>query len=220
MKTKNIFLTVALALCTTFAFAQNITGSKHDFRVQSFNPTSGGSAEICITCHTPHNAISSANGAPLWNHAESVETFTPYADNGTLDASVAAPTGTSKLCLSCHDGTTNLDAIGTGVAGTAALGSATFYPTTTADLGTNLTTHHPVSFTYDDALAAADGGLHPPTSTTSGITGNIDADMLFGAGNDRLECSSCHDVHNGANLAGLLVKTNNGSALCLTCHNK
>ena len=39
--------------------------------------------------------------------------------------------------------------------------------------------------------------------------------MLF---NDRLECASCHDVHNSYNQAGLLVKSNADSALCLTCH--
>ncbi|WP_242132125.1 cytochrome c3 family protein [Aestuariivivens marinum] len=214
--TKSLFLTLALALTGTFAFAQNgtITGSAHDFKAEGW---SGG--EICKVCHTPHNALHSDQGAPLWDHLVTTETFTPYADTGTLDATVGVPTGTSKLCLSCHDGVTNVDAFG-GDAGTGNI--STLFTGTTASLGVNLTTHHPISLTYNATLATTDGGLHNPTTTDSGITAQIDDDMLFGTGNDQLECASCHDVHNNgpSGVSFLLVKTNADSALCLTCHNK
>ena len=128
---------------------------------------------------------------------------------------VTDPSGVSRLCLSCHDGSLALDDFGGVTTGT------TFIPAGALVGGSaNLTGEHPISFTYDDALASADGELHPPTTTASGLGAQIDDDLLFGVGNDQLECASCHDVHNWANNGKLLVVANTGSALCLTCHNK
>jgi len=84
--------------------------------------------------------------------------------------------------------------------------------------GGDLNSEHPISFTYNDALATADGGLNIPSTTTSGLGGTIADDMLF---NNKVECASCHDVHNALGTGGnLLVKSNAGSGLCLTCHAK
>ena len=75
-----------------------------------------------------------------------------------------------------------------------------------------------MSFTYDSVLAAADVELKNPATALSGVrTGTIAKDMLFA---DQLECASCHDVHNSYGQPKLLVKSNAGSALCLTCHIK
>jgi predicted CXXCH cytochrome family protein len=196
-------------LITTFAtvgFGQ-ITGTAHDFSASAW---SGG--QICVACHTPHNAMAITN-APLWNHLVTTQTFTPYSSTGTLNATVGQPSGVSKLCLSCHDGTTKIDAIG-GAAGTTAMGAVA------GNFGTDLSNDHPISFVYNSALVTADGGLKAVTST-SGLGGTIEGDMLFGAtsGSKTVECSSCHDVHN-AGFANLLRKSNAGSALCLTCHSK
>jgi predicted CXXCH cytochrome family protein len=53
------------------------------------------------------------------------------------------------------------------------------------------------------------------------LGGTIRDDLLFA---DRMECSSCHDVHNGPAATAvndnLLVITQVQSRLCLTCHNK
>jgi len=89
-----------------------------------------------------------------------------------------------------------------------------------ANLGTDLSGDHPISFTYDDALATTDGELNAPTTTASGLGANIDDDMLFGAGADQLECASCHDVHNTAGINPLMLMDNTNSELCLTCHIK
>lgn len=214
MKTKNSILTLALALYGAFSFAQSINGSAHDFVGLGWY---GAEDEICKACHTPHSA--SATVTPLWNHAETAEAFTMYSGGGTYQATTAAaPQAESKLCLSCHDGVTNLDAFG-GAAGTTAISGS-------AVVGTNLGTEHPVSMQYDAALATLDGGLHDPTTTASAIpasSGNIDVDMLFGGSNDQMECASCHDVHGARDNTvgnGLLRKANASSALCLTCHNK
>ncbi len=188
------------------AAGQTIVGSAHDFSGQTWN-TSG---QICIVCHTPHNANTSVTNAPLWNHALTTATFTPYS-SATLTATVGQPTGISKLCLSCHDGTVALDAYG-GAAGT------TFIPAGDAhNVGTNLSNDHPISFTYNTALATSDGGLRDPTTATGVGTGTIQNTMLFA---NQLECASCHDAHNKAGIAPLLRKSNTGSGLCVTCHSK
>lgn len=170
----------------------------------------GGSDEICIPCHTPHNADVTVIDAPLWNHQVTVAVFTPYSSS-TLNATVGQPNGSSKLCLSCHDGTVALDSWG-GQTGTV------FWSSGHNDvMGTDLTDDHPISFTYDATLAFNDLELHDPTITNSGLGGTVSGDLLI---NNQLECSSCHDVHNEFGNNYLLRIDNIASSLCLTCHNK
>ena len=206
MKKLNLLLTLAVLLgFMQFGIAQ-IAGSGHDFSAAGWN----ASGEICIVCHTPHNADLTVAGAPLWNHSVSqVATYTLYS-SVTMDAVVGQPDGSSKLCLSCHDGTVALENFGGVTSGTQLM-------TGNALVGTDLSNDHPVSFTYDGALALADLGLFDPTNTQSGLGGTITATMLQGG---KVQCASCHDVHNSANLPNLLLKSNAASALCLTCHDK
>lgn len=197
---KKVLVLVAAALLISGTGFAVITGSAHDFQADSW-----GNGEICAPCHTPHNG-DMLNDAPLWDHDITAATFTPYTGTGTLDATdVGQPSGVSKLCLSCHDGTVGLGAFGGA--------TNTDFITGGALVGTDLSNDHPVAFTYDGTLVTADGELNDPT------VGGIPA-LLFGIGNDQLECASCHDVHNTANIAGLLVMDNAASALCLTCHAK
>ena len=175
-----------------------ISGTSHDFSGDGWNP----SGEICVVCHTPHNSDTSVAEAPLWNHEVSVATYDPYANAATLDATVGQPAGISLLCLSCHDGTVALDNFGGNLAG------ANFIPGS-RNVGTDLTNDHPVSFTYDAALAATDGELADPSTITPLV--------LFGG---QLECGTCHDVHGVGGVSALLRTTNAASALCLTCHLK
>mgnify|MGYP001823917022 FL=1 len=180
-----------------------IANTAHDF---SGDTWSGG--EICVVCHAPHNNAATVSGAPLWNHALTTTTgFTPY-DSNTFNATAGNPSGTSLLCLSCHDGTVALDSFG-GTTGTTFLTGAD-------NLGKDLSNDHPISFAYDTALATADGELFDPATATTALGGTIAADLLFGGS---MECASCHDVHGTGNTALLLIP-NTGSDLCLTCHNK
>jgi predicted CXXCH cytochrome family protein len=134
----------------------------------------------------------------------------PVYTSDSLDANdVTQPDGQSKLCLSCHDGTVAVDNFGGTTTGTT-------FVTGNALLDTNLGNDHPISFTYNSALATLDGGLEDPSTATSGLGSTIDADMLFGGS---LECASCHDVHDNT-IAPFLRVSNSGSALCLTCHIK
>lgn len=207
---KRIFIAIlamvgAFGLCS--AAQGEITNSAHDFSNSGWNTT----GQICIVCHAPHNGLD-VEDAPLWNHTVTEATYTLYSSPTLTATDLGQPVGVSKLCLSCHDGTVAVDAFG-GRPGTHTIGAA-------YDLGTDLSNDHPISFTYDTALATEDGGLADPMTAPSGVdggTGTIDADMLYAG---RVECSSCHDVHNKYGEESLLLVYNGGSALCLTCHTK
>lgn len=192
---------------SAFAAPGSIVGSVHDLA-----PAGG---QVCIYCHAPHNT--NATVGVLWNHALTTATFTLYA-SPTMNAVPSQPAGTSKLCLSCHDGTVAIDSFG-GATGTS-------FTTGSKNLGTDLSNDHPIGFTYDAALVTADPGLKAITTTANigvgGVsTGTIASNLLKGG---KVECASCHDVHNSASgtavQSKLLRITNAGSALCLTCHAK
>ncbi len=197
-------------LFAPLASAGTIVGSAHDFAGQAW---SGG--QICVACHAPHNTAVLAD-APLWNHALSTATYTVYTSS-TMNATTAQPGSTSKLCLSCHDGTVAVNSFG-GTTGTTFLSGGD-------NLGTALTNDHPIGFTYDAALVTADGALQPITtavtigSGTKTKVGTIASNMLYAG---KMECASCHDVHNTFTAAtGKLVKVSMASsALCTTCHAK
>ena len=195
-------LIVSFLMCLTLVSFGQITGSGHDFSGETWNTT----GEICIVCHTPHNGTAVAN-APLWNHDVTSATFTLYT-SPTLDATVAQPGSNSLLCLSCHDGTVALESFGGN--------TGTNFMTGSALVGTSLNNDHPISFDYNTALSSTDDGLADPSAVNSGLGGTIDADMLF---SERMECASCHDVHDNQ-FGSFLRLDNGGSALCLTCHLK
>jgi len=203
---KSLSLSVLFVLIASASSYAGISGSAHDMSGVSWNTT----GEICIVCHTPHNANTTVADAPLWNHAVTSATYTLYTGTA-MKATVGQPAGVSKLCLSCHDGTVAEDSFGS-TTGTHTISG-------TSKLGTDLSNDHPISFTFDGALATADAGLNSPTTTSVGsLGGTIDSKLLV---NHKVECSSCHDVHNtNASLPHLLKVDNSGSALCLTCHNK
>lgn len=203
---KIVFVGLCLALVASIPVWASISGSKHDFSAAGWN-TAG---ELCNVCHTPHSADTSVVDAPLWDHEVTAATFGLYS-SGTIDATdIGQPNGASKLCLSCHDGTVNLDAFGGVTPGTTAIPAA-------AEIGIDLSGEHPVSFTYDTILANNDGELNDPNTATSGLGGTIREDMLI---SDKMQCSSCHDVHDTASIPKLLVIDNTNSDLCTTCHIK
>jgi len=208
--TSRACLTGLLLTATSLSVsAGTIVGTKHDFSASGWSGN-----EICVACHTPHNSNTNVTDAPLWNHDLSqVASYTLYS-SPTLNATTAQPTGTSKLCLSCHDGTVAYDNTtnGTKMSGASAVGSD------------GLNNDHPISFTYDGNLATADGALHDPsTAVTIGSgndtkTGTIATAMLIGG---QVQCASCHDVHNKFTDGGKLLRVSiTNSKLCLTCHDK
>lgn len=195
-----------------------IENSVHDLRTEL------GIDEICVVCHTPHNAVdpaaNSLDYAPLWNHEASSATYSLYGSS-TLDHTPGQPDGSSKLCLSCHDGSVAVDNYGGVTTGTIFVDDAIFDGPpgdavgTGRDFGTNLDNDHPISFAYDP-VAAIDPEINPSTDPTP-IGGTIATRLLV---DGKVQCSSCHDVHDVDGNAHLLTITNSGSSLCLTCHAK
>lgn len=156
---------------------------------------------VCIYCHTPHDAMSEA---PLWNRELSTQSYTLYS-SPTLDATVTQPQGSSKLCLSCHDGTLALNAIHSSTLPIATdLSQSLFNIGSSSNLETNLENDHPISFEYTIGL---DQELNDPTNLPSFI-------LLQ---NGRVECTSCHDPHTSDYPQFLRTSKNQ---LCIACHNK
>jgi hypothetical protein len=222
------------------AVQAGIVGSPHDFSGESWNVQPSDPASVCGPCHQPHHANGSV--IPLWGHTTSVGPWILYSTNtvptSTMKAITSAPTGVSLACLSCHDGTVAVNSYGGAVQGGTAVTI-----TNSALIGTDLTHTHPVSFTYDSLLVGPgvnqDQFLYNPDTTqvlrpdsgpfTPANDMTIKGFLL--AANHKLECSSCHDVHNQVgspySIASnpKLVKivgtqSGRGSLLCRSCHNK
>lgn len=67
--------------------------------------------QICIFCHTPHNA---RPAVPLWNKVMPGQAFNMYTSSNSLSPAakgVTAPGPESLLCLSCHDGRTAVNVL-------------------------------------------------------------------------------------------------------------
>jgi predicted CXXCH cytochrome family protein len=124
-----------------------------------------GTAEICVFCHTPHGADTSA-AVPLWNRAlPSPNIFTTYDSLGTstLDGKVAPVGSVSIACLSCHDGVTSMSTVinqpgsgGYNPQGAAMTGTWTganqsgglLAAGIITNIGTDLKNDHPVGIQY------------------------------------------------------------------------
>ena len=203
MKRFSLILGIAFILLAPAAWAaQDVVNTRHNLSVSGPGTIkSGVVTEVCVFCHTPHNALPAAQ---LWNHLPTaVASYTPYSST-TLAASPGQPTGKSRLCLACHDGTVALGSLqnppaGNDLAATMLSGRA--------DLTTDLSNDHPVSFAYDAALV----GLNPELANPAGI-----GLPLEGA---QLQCTTCHDPHE-KDLAPFLHQTTLDGTLCTTCHQR
>jgi hypothetical protein len=231
---------VALApVVARAAPGDGIGGTAHDFSGIG-TPATG----LCTFCHTPHHAQATLL---VWNHTLSTNNFAwdvPATTAGTDFPTFAGDTynGPTAKCLSCHDGSVAIGDIGwwnggdpgsllnTVVSGAFQIGG-----------GGDMTGNHPVAMpipyqnatsTYNGAstgagITLADWKADP---TTLGIvlynddgSGNISRGPV--AGQTGIECGSCHDPHNGANVQGpwFLLGEIGGSGpnyICIKCHTK
>ncbi len=210
--------TVTLAVLAAASLAgAGVVGSKHDLSSTGPGATTNVN-RVCVFCHTPHQ--SGTNVDPLWNHTLSTVTSYGVYSSSTLNATptdIGGGSAVSNLCMSCHDGTVAVHSLYNepNEVGTITLTSggnvdSNGFMTGTPNLGTDLTNDHPINFTYDTALANADGELVDP-ATNSTVAG-----LLFSG---TVQCASCHDPHDDTN-APFLVMSNTNSALCTTCHIK
>jgi hypothetical protein len=238
---KDVFMkrTVAAVLCgllavvatsLAFAAAGNVAYTVHN--MSKDEPTGGvmgryikssGEDQICVFCHTPHNA---QPNRPLWNKVMPTQAFNMYTSSATLSSAArlaTAPSAESLLCLSCHDGRTAINVLHNTANPTAQLA------------GTDKVVD--IDGTYDDAdtpggvgialglYAGLDGGKYGPaigkTSTDYYYGGNLTNDhpisfsykdaqaekpaqlnevvdariRFYGGAAKRIECGSCHDPH-------------------------
>lgn len=161
--------------------------------------------QICIFCHTPHSA-NVVGQAPLWNRKFSiVDNFQRYS-SATLQirgigaaqyGNNAQPNGSSKLCLSCHDGVSRLGEVYNGpeipmANANVISGRASFNPSTNKmKIG-----HHPVSFVYkNNADTTVIDAINLGKSTTSYKMDNALAPRVKLDKQGRMQCATCHDAH-------------------------
>jgi hypothetical protein len=224
-----IFLSFAALLGTSSNAIASVIDSKHNLSASGPGPVRATSErQICVFCHTPHGANQSA-GSPLWNHALSNATYTPYFSL-SLDANPlpGPPGASSKVCLSCHDGTLAVGTVGvlngkspvdiamtgTGTGGVMPDGSGatTGY---TRNLGIDLSNDHPISFNYDATLGGiggTDGELRTPPvmDGPTTIVGNRTASVkpTFPLEGDQVQCITCHDPHISSSVSLKFLRGN------------
>jgi predicted CXXCH cytochrome family protein len=193
-----------------------------------------------------------------------------YYESSSIEAQSAGeiklgPGGMSRLCLSCHDGTVaigNVNVINgqsgqpaqsgqpVRMLGTTPDGKMPLTDVTTGftrNLGTDLTNDHPISFTFDDALANSDGELRKPDGAIVGTreVGKprprlpLEKDHAAApTAGGKLQCTTCHDPHlkeknETANGPGKFLRLNRlqkdvpgagfsetRDIFCLACHDK
>lgn len=244
---------LALACLVPAARAQvgpgRIADSKHNFQLQT-NPVhvdAGASEEdgLCVFCHTPHKGASSLL---LWNHQFSSAGYSwKDVEAGRTTGGTSYPDnlqtwgGSTRKCLSCHDGTVSVGAlywsnatgpVGVAMAGPDQAGGAIRNPAfviprlaDAADLSGNHPVGVPYSYgqvasTYNNITTGPDVRLAQWVPVPSGV-------KIFGAGGGGapvagaagIECASCHDPHGTGNGFFLRVPKS-GSQLCLACHVK
>lgn len=161
-----------------------------------------GVGQICIFCHTPHNATP---GQAMWNRDLPAVTYKLY-ESSTLEAQLNQPTGASRLCLSCHDGMVALNKVRDP--GRTRMPKSLGPLTGRASLGTDLSDDHPISFVYDVALATTEGQLADPETLPSDI--RLDETK-------QLQCTTCHDSHE-AQHRKFLRRDDRAAGLCTLCH--
>jgi nitrate reductase cytochrome c-type subunit len=193
----------------------------------------------CTTCHTQQQTD---GGTLPWNYTlrpTSYQWNDPRTTAGTPYPMFQGDTykGPSAKCLSCHDGLLSpIDGW---------FGGMSYAPGHAVSQGGNLSETHPVAMPYPingspGSYNYVRSGLYlAPTEwvadpmATNGIrlfnddgTGNIVVGVA--AGRTGIECSSCHDVHNGSRakdvllLTGMLAGSDRspGGYICTQCHLK
>lgn len=194
-------------LCTVMARAQtqSVINSPHNLSAAGPGVVRAMTEEqVCIFCHTPHNA---SPIRPLWNRLMPLNAYTPYTSSA-LDARPGQPTGSSKMCLSCHDGTIALGSVISRDQIIQMSAGITTLPPGSSNLGTDLSDDHPISFKYDSALFMKDPKLVDPHQLPSHL--RLDH-------NQELQCTTCHDPHNDVH-GDFLAMSNFNSTLCTSCH--
>lgn len=243
-----LIITFALVFCFMSGLSEGAgrkiseNGNKHNFSYANisvnFRAVPGGdvfgydrSSQICVFCHTPHR---SSSEGPLWNRAAVTKTFKHFSsatlaiDDSALSgaADYGQPTGSSRLCLSCHDGVTALGAVFT-TPGSLSDVPIQFTNKRTGQTGPNVSigfetfsTHHPVSFRYNQTVIDLLRGA-PYFKTEYWWSPTSSSVRLDKQG--RMQCITCHDPHQDksdvASSMNPFWTAKTYAEVCQSCHN-
>jgi predicted CXXCH cytochrome family protein len=205
---------------------------------------------FCHTPHGANNQGEMAGAPLWNRRLTDTSNFLMYTSPTMDASCLATPSGVSLACLSCHDAATSLNGDFGAVAANGSgrgdqhdlenpsnvvpvdrlnggAGGASCnachgengrngtgpWPKLYEEwqIGNDLRNDHPISILYADTLAG-DDYFNQPLDSEKGWN---DVRLYEG----RVECPSCHNPHDPDNIP-FLRKNNDGSALCLTCHNK
>ncbi len=229
-----------------------IAGTAHDFT--AYNGTMNvEDVGLCTFCHTPHRAQTTRLlwNHTLSAETYSWSDITNTTGGTPLPSFDASWQGVSKNCLSCHDGTVAIGDVAwfneTGPAyeildhrhdtvADAALITFASGDGGGGDMSGNHPVAHPFPFqgvasTYNSTTtgtsALGSGWVADPTANGIRLFNDAGGEVTAGgvAGSTGIECSSCHDPHNGPNvpeekfLRGTMTG-NTTDYLCLKCHDK
>ncbi len=220
-----------------------ILGSKHDF--SGLNRRAGVVAmptvafsdygNPCVYCHIPPEQAdtdSIAKGAiEGWNRYQPATDSYQLYDSWFLDSKTESPSPITLLCLSCHDGTMAVDMVvhrpkSFNISEDSALHMRINSEDNTISCGkchngrvahsiaikhidTDLKNDHPVSMRFAGFLRSDEDFRRP--HTPEGFSNGV---KLY---EGRVECASCHNVHDPSK--DLFLRANS-DVLCQTCHTK
>ncbi len=200
-------LLITLGVVSAFAWAiparsqSSVVDTKHNLSLSVIGPAQNTHYPgACSMCHAAHGSFGPQQ---MWARPDSLAVYQPYQSE-SIKAYVGQPTGASKRCLSCHDGTLALapshgENFGAGVRLTEASSSY---------IGTDLRDDHPVSFSYIESISSGRRDLAP----ASALTGPVKLDRA-----GFVQCTSCHDPHDNT-YGHFLTQPNRNGELCVNCH--
>lgn len=215
LKTLIGVVVICLLLVTSLFSESNIRVTKHNLASDQMN-SELGNEDICVVCHTPNVVKITNNGSISWD-----KNFydTPYLLYGMVDRNSSdtnIKNNSSMACLSCHDGISAINIpVNLGRGGREDSHSLQQVGNLSMALQqpSNSKTNHPISIQYEVGKA----GLKSLDTSLYGWTNAKNIENLLR--DSRIECSSCHDPHEGTNARFLRIR-NNSSTLCFGCHEK
>lgn len=163
---------------------------------------------FCLSCHDGRSAVNVVHRSDPGQGVTAGSTIDPYyAGEFALSmggvSAIGEITGSFGIPMGPNLGGTEADPL----------------------FGRDLTNDHPISFSYTAAQnekTASSLNLDPTAAQYRDANGF--AVKFFGGAAKRLECGSCHDPHRDQftypKYSKFLIRDNDGSGLCLACHNK
>ena len=215
-------LLLVAVMMAAVAAQGGVAETKHNFSSPVYSPNAFfyGTQQVCVFCHTVHNADPTV-GSLLNHERDGGTSYNMYTSNTMDMIQSASPHDGSLICLSCHDGAIAVNSLnnlpGPEGAGTYGFpggpgldGSGAISTSSHTFVGTDLRDDHPVGILYD---SSRDLDFHPKAGDDQQYPDKLLDDGLY------VECTSCHNPHDNT-FSNFLCETNNNSALCMRCHIK